>query len=73
MLGVLGDNTREVEIAAPESTLRETFLDALDSRNVGSSGPVNVNIRFSGSLAQLGRVLQPVVTTETMRRGPSMI
>lgn len=32
-----------------------------------------VNIEFRGSLAQLGRVLQPVITTETARKGPNLL
>lgn len=71
MLGVLGDNPREVEIAAPRSAMQDAFLDALDQRSVGAASKFNVNIRFSGSLAQLGRLLQPVVTVETARQGPS--
>ena len=41
----------------------------------GSSGTStqSINIEFSGSLSQLGKVLQPVITTETNRRGTSMI
>ncbi len=71
MLGVLGDNPREVEIAAPRSAMQDAFLDALDQRSVGAASKVNVNIRFTGSLSQLGRLLQPVVTVETARQGPS--
>ena len=71
VLGVLGDNRSEVEIAAPRSAMQEAFLDALDSRG-GSGGNTTVNIEFRGSLAQLGRVLQPVITTETARLGPSL-
>lgn len=33
----------------------------------------NVNIEFTGSLAQLGRVLQPVVSTESARLGGSLV
>lgn len=52
------------------ATLDSTGLaDAL--KGVGGSGDVMVNIRFDGSLAQLGRILQPHVTAETARRGPS--
>ena len=69
-LGVLGDNRTEYEVAAPESMLKETFLEALRSQGGGRPQAVNVNIRFTGSLAQLGRVLQPVVVTETQRQGP---
>lgn len=71
MLGVLGDNPREVEIAAPRSAMQDAFLDALDQRSVGAASKVNVSVRFTGSLAQLGRLLQPVVTVETARQGPS--
>lgn len=71
LLGVLGDNPREVEIAAPRSAMQDAFLDALDQRSVGAASKFNVNIRFTGSLAQLGRLLQPVVTVETARQGPS--
>ena len=67
-VGVMGDNKTEPEIAAPESALRSTFADVLDSR----SSATKINITFSGSLAQLGRVLQPVVTAETTRLGPSL-
>ena len=71
MLGVLGDNPREVEIAAPRSAMQDAFLDALDQRSVGAASKVNVSVRFTGSLSQLGRLLQPVVTVETARQGPS--
>ena len=71
MLGVLGDNPREVEIAAPRSAMQDAFLDALDQRSVGAASRVNVSVRFTGSLSQLGRLLQPVVTVETARQGPS--
>lgn len=72
VLGILGDNRNEREVAAPESTLMEIFGRALDAR--GSSGSAQtINIQFSGSLAQLGRVLQPVVTTETARQGVNLI
>lgn len=71
MLGVLGDNTREREVAAPESMLRGLFRDEL--ANFGGKQTVNVNIRFTGSLAQLGRLLNPVVTAETQRQGRSFV
>lgn len=38
-----------------------------------TSSATNVNIEFTGSLAQLGRVLQPVVTTETARLGGTLV
>ena len=72
VLGVLGDNRNEVEIAAPRSAMQEAFLDALDRRG-GARGTTKVSIEFRGSLAQLGRVLQPVITTETARQGPNLL
>ena len=72
VLGLLGDNRNEVEIAAPRSAMQEAFLDALDRRG-GAGGGTKVNIEFRGSLAQLGRVLQPVITTETDRQGLKLI
>ena len=72
VLGVLGDNRQEPEIAAPRSAMQEAFLDALDRRG-GAGGRTTVNIEFRGSLAQLGRVLQPVITTETARQGPNLL
>lgn len=70
VLGVLGDNRNEVEIAAPESAIRNAVADVMDSR--GGAGATKVTINFTGSLAQLGRVLQPVVTAETVRQGVNM-
>lgn len=72
VLGVLGDNRQEPEIAAPRSAMQEAFLDALDRRG-GARGETKVSIEFRGSLAQLGRVLQPVITTETARQGPDLL
>lgn len=72
MLGVLGDNRTEYEVAAPESALRETFLDALSMSGLAGGQNIRVNIQFAGNLAQLARVLQPVITTETARLGPSL-
>lgn len=72
VLGVLGDNRNEVEIAAPRSAMQEAFLDALDRRG-GAGGRTTVNIEFRGSLAQLGRVLQPIITTETTRQGVDLL
>lgn len=71
MLGVLGDNPHEREVAAPESMLRSLMREELAGMGGGKTN-VKVDIRYSGSLAQLGRVLQPVITTETQRQGKSL-
>lgn len=44
---------------------------AVNNRSVG--GTQNVTIEFTGSLAQLGRVLQPVIRAEDNRVGPSLV
>lgn len=36
-------------------------------------GTTQVNIKFEGSLAQLGKVLEPVITNESLRKGGSLI
>lgn len=72
MLGVLGDNRTEYEVAAPESVIRNSVLDALAISGQGGSQLITVNIRFNGTLAQLGRVLQPIVTVETARQGTAV-
>lgn len=72
MLGVLGDNKTEYEVAAPESMLRDSFLDALSMSGMSGRQNIQVTVRFSGDLAQLGRVLQPIITAETGRQGPSL-
>lgn len=72
IIGV-GDNRTEREIIAPESALMETFTQA--ARAMGGSGQqqVVVHVKFEGSLAQVGRLMQPVVTAETARLGPSFV
>lgn len=41
--------------------------------NASGVATTNVNIEFTGSLAQLGRVLQPVVSSESARLGGSLV
>lgn len=72
MLIGVGDNKTEREIIAPESALMDTFARAAE-RMGGGESVVKVNVQFTGSLAQLGRVLQPAVTAEVQRIGPSLV
>lgn len=71
MLGVLGDNPHEREVAAPESMLRGLMREEL--AGMGGRSVTKVDVRFSGSLSQLARVLQPVITAETQRQGRSLV
>lgn len=50
--------------------LSSSAASAGNNRPVG--GTQNVTIEFTGSLAQLGRVLQPVIRAEDNRVGPSL-
>lgn len=72
MLGVLGDNRTEYEVAAPESMIRDAALDALSMSGLSGGQKVLVNINYTGDLAQLGRVLHPLITVETARLGTSL-
>lgn len=72
MLIGVGDNNTEREIIAPESALAEVFGEV--ARGMQSQGRQNINVKvqFTGSLAQLGRVMAPVITTELDRQGPTV-
>ena len=72
MIMGVGDNRTEREIIAPESALMDTFSRAVE-RMGGGESVVKVNVQFTGSLAQVGRVLQPAVTAEVQRIGPSLV
>lgn len=65
-LYVLGDNTTEREIVAPRSEMVDATMEAL---RMSGGGAQVINIQFSGDLAQLGRVLQPIVTADSARIG----
>lgn len=73
MLGVLGDNPREREVAAPESMLQGMVDQAVARAGAGGGQRTVVNVKFTGDLAQVGRILKPVITTETNRLGPDLI
>lgn len=67
-MAVLGDQPKGLNIETPEALMRQIVRE---EAGVGGQ-EVSVNISFSGDLAQLGRVLQPVIETETRRIGPSL-
>lgn len=74
MLAVLGDNRTEREIAAPRSELIDAYGEAM--QRYGSRGdalpPLRVGVTFTGSNAQVGRALAPVITAEWDRQGPGI-
>lgn len=69
-LAMLGDQRSGTNIETPLSTMKQAFNESMAEN--GGGGAVQVEINFTGSLAQLGRVLQPVVTAESTRQGPSI-
>ena len=66
-LAMLGDQKTGRNLEAPEGLIRQIVRE-----ESGGGTPVDVNITFGGSLAALGRVLEPVVTAERDRKGESM-
>lgn len=69
-LAVLGDQKNGTNIETPLATMIDAFKAALSE---GGYGSVPIKIEFTGNLAQLGRVLNPVITQEQTRIGNSMI
>ncbi len=64
-LAVLGDQTSGTNVEAPLATIEDAVQNVLD-RN-GRIG--DITIRFEGSLAELGRLLKPVIDAENSRIG----
>lgn len=72
MLGVLGDNKTEYEVAAPESVIEDSVLSAMSKAGLGGGQKIAVTVHFTGTMAQFVRSLHPVFTAETARLGPSL-
>ncbi len=69
---ILGDNKRETEVVSPLSTIKQALMEALAESGI-SGGSQQVVIRFEGNLAQLGRVLKPVIDSENNRTGVRLV
>lgn len=65
-LSVVGDQKSGTNVEAPLETIQEAMLQVLSGYTPG------VNICFTGDLAQLARVLKPVIETEGRRVGGSL-
>jgi hypothetical protein len=71
-VSILGDQKSGTNIEAPTDLIRQIMQEEL--AKVDSSGTqTTTTINFTGSLAQLGRVLKPVIKTETTRKGTSIV
>ena len=64
-LAVLGDQKHGTNIEAPADLIRSIVREEIDG--------LQVTILFEGNLAQLGRVLRPVIDTERKRKGATLI
>lgn len=65
---VLGDQRHGTNIEAPLETIKQAFAEVLASQGSG-----DIKISFTGDLAQLGRVLKPVIDREDKRRGTGLV
>lgn len=71
-LAVLGDQRHGTNIEAPLDTIKQALAEVLSTQNSGGNGETVVNVNFTGDLAQLARILKPVIDTETRRKGGSL-
>lgn len=67
-LAMVGDQRHGTNIEAPMNTIKQGVREVINERGAGGV----TRVEFTGSLAQLGRVLRPVITTEADRAGGSM-
>lgn len=67
-MAVVGDQKYGTNIEAPLETIKQALAEVLAVQNSG-----DVTINFTGDLAQLGRVLKPVIDKENRRVGGSLV
>lgn len=70
---LVGEAGPELLTMSPRGAVVQPLTNTQQQQPVMAAQKTDVNIQFTGSLAQLGRVLQPVVTAETQRQGISLI
>lgn len=69
-LAVLGDQKRGTNIEAPLETIKQALAEVLALQE--GTGETVVQVNFTGSLAQLARVLKPEIDVENRRIGGSL-
>lgn len=67
-LAMVGDQKNGTNVEAPLETIKQALAEVMAM--YGGDG--DIVIRFEGDLAQLARVLNPVITRESKRVGPSL-
>ena len=68
---IVGDQKQGTNIEAPLDTIVEAMLIALSKTNGGNANEININ--FTGNLAQLARVLKPAIDKESTRKGVKLV
>ena len=66
-MAMVGDQKNGTNIEAPLATIQEALANVLAQQGTG-----DIRITFTGDLAQLGRVLKPVIERESSRVGGSL-
>ena len=67
-LAMVGDQKHGTNIEAPLDTIKQALAEVM-----ATQGASDVNITFTGDLAQLARVLKPVIDRENRRVGGNLI
>lgn len=67
-MAVLGDQKNGTNIEAPLDTIKQAVSEVIGSGSI----EVHNYVHFDGNLAQLGRVLKPVIDAEAKRKGDSL-
>lgn len=70
-MAVVGDNPNEPEVVSPLSTIEQAMRNVVGNGG-GQTNTVRVTVNFTGSLAQVARLMQPQITAETGRLGPQL-
>lgn len=71
-LAVLGDQSSGANIEAPAGLIRQMVAEGIAQAMAQLGGGEEINITFTGDLAQLGRVLHPVIEREGRRKGTTL-
>lgn len=67
-MAILGDQKNGTNVEAPLSTIQDAVANIMNERGNAQ----NININFTGDLAELARILQPAIEYEGKRRGENL-
>lgn len=67
-MAVVGDQKNGTNVEAPLETIKQALSEVMATQGAG-----NITINFTGDLAQLARVLKPVIEKEDRRVGGSIV